>query len=169
MDELRVSLLDQLAYLIDEVTAVQAVIHRVSEPLQVARPTGQEPSIRELYGLIVHRTEDELLPWVRALAAGEMPEGSTQPDEVWLAGATWNDVPMDTILERVTTARQALLDRLRALPETAWNRPLHIDGEEQTVLHLVHRLIQHDTAYLRTIGHRLHEAHLTHRKEDLPK
>ncbi|MEM9665940.1 MAG: DinB family protein [Bacteroidota bacterium] len=154
--DLRSALLDQVAYLLEEVEALRPIVDRIPEPLQVARPLGKEPSIREYYGLIADRDAHERLAWVQQ-QTGTAPSVGT-------ADTDWNALPMRTILDRLAEARTQLTQALRSLPDAAW-----ATTGAGSAYAFVHTLLQEDTDVLRTLGYRMHESHMTSRNEDLPK
>ena len=73
LDDLRPALLDQLAYLIDEVEALKAVVQHVPEPVQEARPPGEVLSIKETYHVLARLDETVYLPRARQMATGTEP------------------------------------------------------------------------------------------------
>jgi hypothetical protein len=156
--DLREALLDQLAFLLDEIEALKAVIGRVPTPLLEARlPTG-DPSVKELYGLLVARDEDVHLPRLRQMIAEDDPAFDPL-DEATLDGRTdWNEHPIDIILARVQDARRSLLAFLRALPLDAWTRTGRFGETRRDVYSLAHAITQHDVDLLRDVGYRLHES-----------
>lgn len=156
--DLRVALLDQLAFLLDEMEALKAVIGRVPTPVLEARlPTG-DPSVKELYGLLATRDEDVHLPRLRQMVAEDDP-AFDPVDEAALAGRTgWNDHAIDDILTRVQDARRGLLAFLRALPLDAWTRTGRFGETRRDVYRLAHAITQRDVDLLRDVGYRLHES-----------
>lgn len=159
------ALLDQLAYLGDEVAALEQIIERVPNVLLEGRPTPDERSIKETYGLIAARDARRRLPLVRHLA-GDVPSPDL-PDEAALLGDTeWNALPMGELLAQVRAARAAFVEALRDLPQPAWQRPMP-DGT--TLAGWVYGIIQDDAARLREMAERLHASHMTQRPHDLPK
>ena len=71
--DLREALLDQLAYLIDEIEALKAVIDRVPVPLLEARPPNGEPSLKQTYGLLATLDEEVYLPRLQQMMAPDEP------------------------------------------------------------------------------------------------
>lgn len=169
-DEVREALLDQLAHLIDEIEALKGVIDRVPSSLQEARPFGDEPSIKELYGLLAIADEQVHLPHLQRMIAVDTPQfhAPPAPDEL-IAQERWHDHSINVILERVQAARRELVDFLRALPAENWARTGRFGEDERDVYTVAHSITQRDAKRLRTIGYRLHESHLTERPSDLPK
>lgn len=172
----RAALLDQLAYLQDEVEALKPVVGRVPEPLQEGRPLPSDLSLKETYGLLATLDADVRLAQIRRMVAEDEPRFDAVDEAALAARADWNTRPIEAILAQVQAARQTLLEALRALPEAEWTRtglfadrspsPRHV---RRDVYAFAHEIIQYDTDVLRTIGHRLHESHLTRRPQDLPK
>ena len=158
--DLREALLDQLAFLIDEIEALKAVVDRVPTPLLEARPPNNEPSLKETYGLLATLDEAVYLPRLQHMTAEEEP-AFDPVDEAALAEQTgWNDQPIDLILDRVQDARRALLAFLHALPPEAWWRTGRFGEQRRDVYGLAHHITQHDVDLLRTVGYRLHESNL---------
>ncbi len=166
---LRAALLEQLAYLIDEVEALKVVVGRVPEPLQEARPPGQALSMKETYGLLATLDEAVYLPRLRRMVAEDEPAFDAVAEPALVEQAGWNAQPIAHILERVQQARRRLVAFLRALPSEAWTRAGRFDGARRDAYGLAHHVTQHDADLLRAVGYRLHESHLTERPSDLPK
>ena len=153
----REALLDQLAYLIDEIEALKAVVDRVPPSLQEARPLRQDLSLKELYGLLATLDEAVYRPRLRQMMAEDTPAFDTVDEAALVTEAGWNEQPLDHILDRVQEARRGLLSVLRALPPEAWARTGHFGDERRDVYSLAHHIIQHNVDLLRTIGYRLHD------------
>ena len=169
LENLRDDLLDQLAYLMDEVEALKGIIHRVPEPVQRMRPLDKEPSLKEVYGLIASLDAEVYLPRLQAMIAEDEPDFRAVDEDEVIAQTDWNVQPIDAILAQVQAARRALVGWLRALPPEDWHRTGFFDEERYDVYAVAHHLTQHDADLLRTIGYRLHETNLTDQPRDLPK
>jgi hypothetical protein len=166
--ETRQVLLDQLAHLVEEAAALKRFVDLVPPPVLEGRPLESDPSIKEIYGMLVACDERVYGPAVLQCAVSE--EVSVEaPDEADLEGATWNAVDMLELLERVQSARSNLVQRLARLPAELWCRTKVTLGESTDLYGLADHIIQHDAVLLRTAAHRLHESKLTSRDEDLPK
>jgi len=168
-DDLRRALLDQLAYLIDEVEALKAVVDRVPEPLQAARPLEEDLSLKEIYGMLVTLDEAVHLPRLRRMVAEDEPAFDAVEAASLVRAAGWNEQPILAILDRVQQTRRDLLSFISVLPAGAWTSTAYIGAVRSDVYGLAHAITQQDVDLLRMIGYRLHESHLTRRAEDLPK
>lgn len=155
--DLRAALLDQLAYLIDEIEALKAVVERVPPPLQEAHPQREDLSMKELYGLLATLDEAVYRPRLRQMIAEDTPAFGTVDEAALAAEAGWNEQPLGTILDRVQEARRALLSFLHTLPPEAWSRTARFGDEHRDLYSLAHHIIQHNVDLLRTIGYRLNE------------
>ena len=158
--DLREALLDQLAFLIEEIEALKAVADRVPEPVQEARPLPQDLSLKETYGLLATLDEAVYLPQLRRMIAEDAPAFEAADEQALAAEAAWNEQPLTTILDRVQDARRGLLAFLRALPDDAWTRTARFAEDRRDVYGLAHHITQHDVDLLRTVGYRLHESQL---------
>ena len=173
----RQALLDQLAYLQDELEALRPIIDRVPEPLQAGRPLPGDLSLKETYGLLATLDTDvrpgQLRRMVAEMAAEDEPHFDAVDEAALVAQADWNGRPIEAILKEAQAARQALVEALRALPKAEWARAgvFAEDGRDvrRDVYAFAHAITQYDTDVLRAIGQRLHESHLTRRLQDLPK
>ena len=172
----RAALLDQLAYLQDELEALRPVVGRVPDTLQEGRPLPSDLSLKETYGLIATLDADVRLARLRHMVAEDEPHFDAVDEAALAAREDWNARPIEAILDQVQAARQALVEALRALPEAEWTRTGFFNDPSppprpvrRDVYAFAHAITQHDTDVLRAIGHRLHESHLTRRPQDLPK
>ena len=169
-DRARAVLVDQLRYLLDEAEAVRPLVDRVPAIVQEGRPTPDELSMKEIYGALAARDEEIRMPRVEQMtAADEPPAFDPVEDDELVDGAGWNDRPLPDILDRVQSARAALVDQLETLPPEAWSCTARFGEETQTVYEVVHRIAREDADRLRDLGYRLHGANLTDRERDLPK
>ena len=166
---LRTALLDQLAYLSDEIEVLKGVVDRVPENLQKGRPTPDELSLKETYGLLATLDAGVRLPHLRQIVAEDEPRFEAVDEQALAAQTDWNVRPIEAILEHVQAARQTLLEAFQAVPEKDWSRTAHFSDVRRDVYGFAHHITQHDTDVLRAIGHRLHDSHLTSRPQDLPK
>ncbi len=158
--DLREALLDQLAFLIDEIEALKAVVDRVLTPLLEARPPNNEPSLKETYGLLATLDEEVYLPRFQQMMTEDEPAFDPVDEAALAERAGWNDHPIEPILERVQDARRALLAFLRALPPEAWRHTGRFGERSRDVYGLAHHITQHDVDLLRTVGYRLYESTL---------
>ena len=166
---LREALQGQLAYLLDEVEALQEIVGRVPDALLAGRPVASDRSIKEIYGLLAVADEQVFLPLLQQVAVEEEPVWEAEDETALVEAEAWNEVPMPDLLHRVTAARGALVAFLQALPPEDWHRQAHWGGEAVDVYDILHAVTQRDADLLRVAGYRLHESHLTERPQDLPK
>jgi len=167
-ETLREALLDQLAYLVDEVEALQTVVGGLPEQITSGRPASDTLTMKELYGALATLDAEVRSQRVERIVTEDDPTlDPVDPDEE-VREAGWNEQEIDAILDRVSEARAALVDQLTALPLDAWHRTATLEGESITLFDLVHRVTQTDAERLRDLGYRLHGAHLSERDEPLP-
>ena len=165
---LRDALLDQLAYLVDEIEALQTVIGGLPEQIKSGRPTPDDLTMKELYGAIATLDAEVRRPRAERIVEEDDPTlDPVNPDEE-AREAGWNEQELPAILDRLREARRDLVEALRDLPLDAWHRTATLDGESVTLFTLVHRATQADAERLRDLGYRLHGAHLSDRDEPLP-
>lgn len=167
----RAVLLTQLRYLIDEVEALKPLVDRVPVSVQEGRPTPDDLSMKEIYGVIALRDEQVHQPRLQRVVAADDEAPAFEPvdDEALVDEEDWDTWALPDILDRVQAARQALVEQLDAVPVDAWHRTGRFDGETQSLFAAVHRITREDADRLRNLGYRLHEANLTDRDRDLPK
>ena len=169
--ELRTALLDQLRYLIDEVEVLKPIVDRVPETVREGRPTADALSMKEIYGVIARMDERVHRPRIEQITddADANPTFEAVDEGALVEDDDWNEMAIRDILDRVQSARRALVALLDALSDADWSKTGQIDGDERSVYEIAHQITQDDTQRLRTLGYRLHEANLTDRERDLPK
>jgi hypothetical protein len=161
--ELRKSLIDQVAYLVQEVVALKTVVDAVPEDVQAGRPTSDDLSMKEIYGLIATLDDEVRRPVVDAVAEGETPDVSGSPPRQQVQQSDWNERDIQTVLDAVQDARRRLVDALQSVPADDWAQPVHVDGDPITVFEWTHRIAETDLERLRDLGYRLHDADLSNR------
>lgn len=168
-EALRDALLDQLAYLVDEIEALETVIQGVPDEIIEGRPAPEELTMKELYGAIVTLDDEVRATRVNRLAnADDEPSLESVEVDERVRESGWNEHDLTDILDQLKEARRALVDQLTALPLEVWHRTATLDGESLSLFELVHRMTQADVRRLRDLGYRLHGAHLSDRDEPLP-
>lgn len=170
-DRARAVLLDQLRYLIDEVEALKPLVDRVPVAVQEGRPTPDALSMKAIYGVIALRDERVHRPRLQRVAAADDKAPAFEPvdDEELVDEEDWDEWSLLDILDRVQSARRALVSQLDAVPAAAWSRLGRVGEETHTIYEIVHRITREDADRLRDLSYRLHEANLTDRERDLPK
>ena len=163
--DLRAALLDQLAFLFDEIEALKAVIDRMPAPLLEARPPSDALSVKETYGLLVTLDEAVYLPRLQHMIAEDDPAFDAVDEAALAEQAGWNDQPIAGILDRVQDARRALLSYLQTLPPEAWSRAGRFGEQRRDVYGLAHHITQREVDLLRAVGYRLHESRLLPERE----
>ena len=145
-------LLDQLAYLVDELRLMAPLMVRVPRPLLEARPMLDTPSILETLGSRI--TAEEAL-------IQELEKHPSKPPSNLSVSATseasWNRFPVDELLYRLQEARQRTVSLLEEVPVELWEP----EKETGSLAAFVYAWIQEDVHALRYIGERLRESQLT--------
>jgi hypothetical protein len=152
---LRRSLLDQLAYLIDELEAQKPILSRMPEDLLEAQPLPGAWSIKERYGLLAAADESFHLPGLERMVEEAEPVLDVPELQALVDAEPWNTYPIQNLLDRIQAARRAFLKVIAALPDAAWERSAVVKGERRHVFAFAHRAVQHDADSLRAIGHLL--------------
>ncbi len=133
-------LLDQVAYLADELTMLRLVVARMPETLHATRPLDGQHSLREVLALLAARDTARLT----ALSA---PDGSPETTDMPVPiGADAH--PTDALLDAAIAARTALHAAAAALPDDAFAR-------EAPALHAA---VLTDAATLRALAEQFHDA-----------
>lgn len=115
------TLIEQAAYLLDEIEALRPIISRLSDDVLTAQlpPTGR--SVKEYYGAIVEMTMRLASSEPGAQSSDDEPD----PDVSSMALAVdWNARPIDVILDELRQSRRTLLDELAAQDEAVGKRVL---------------------------------------------
>jgi hypothetical protein len=159
--ELRRQLLEQVAYLIDEVRAVKGLVHRIPEEILTGHPFPGARSIKELYGLIAAEDEFFHLPVLEALAAYAVRLPSRPGEDDLIARVAWDVQSIDAILDRVIEMRTRVVAMLEALPGDAWEHSFSADGAEENLFRIAHAITQSDADRLRSVGERIRDSRLS--------
>lgn len=165
-EKLRVALLDQIEYLIDEVEALRTVAGAVPEAVQSGRPTDEDLTMKELYALIAVLDRSQRTEWVKQIRdASELPVPLEPADaETIVRSGDWNEQDLGDVLDTVQDARRELHDLLSTQDAEIWIREAVLEGDTQTLFELVHGFADADFQRLRDLGYRLHDADLSERE-----
>ncbi|MEM6784626.1 MAG: DinB family protein [Bacteroidota bacterium] len=178
----REALLAQLGWLTVEAEALGPLMANLPPGVLTGRPMPGTRSVKETFGLLAALDRTVHAPQIARMLSEDAP-ALDRADEAALADDAWNEAPLDALLGSMRDARQALLDRLAAVPLESWQRtatlasagdadgvaPRTDEAETMTLSTYVLRICQHDADRLRDLAYRLHESKLTTRKDDLPK
>lgn len=167
-EALRDALLDQLAYLVDEIEALKTVVDRLPDAIKEGRPTPDALTMKEIYGTFCVLDAEVRRPRVTRMMDEDQPDLEAVDVEEEVRDADWNERDIHAILEQVATTRRQLVEQLEGLSPKAWHRTALLDDETVSLFDLVHRITQRDADRLRSLGYRLHNAHLSDRDEPLP-
>jgi hypothetical protein len=162
--ELRKGLIDQLAYLVQEVAALKTVVDAVPEDVQAGRPTGEDLTMKEIYGLIATLDGEVRGPVVEAIADGASPPSvPADPPRQQVRRDAWNARDIQSVLDAVQDARRRFVEALNAVPPDDWTQTIVVGGEPITLFEWTHRIAEADLERLRDLGYRLHDADLSDR------
>ncbi len=167
--ELREKLLGQLAYLIDEVEALEPLLERIPEQALEGRLLEGDLSVKERYGLLATLDEQVYLPRLRRIVSGEEPAWGEIDETRLLRQENWHQYSFPAILHRVAEGRKALVDYLESLSPGDWNGEAGRPGARMTLYEAAYRIIERDVEHLRAAGYRLHETRLSTRVQGLPQ
>lgn len=167
-DDLRTALLDQLAYLVDEIEALQNVVGDLPDQIKNGRPTPDSLTMKEIYGALATLDAEVRRPRILQMVDETDPSFESIDVDEQVRESGWNDREMDDIFDQVKDARQALVDPLKALSADDWHQTATLDDTSVTIFDLVHRMTQADADRLRDLGYRLHGAHLSDSDKPLP-
>ena len=158
----REAILDQLAYVLDEIEALKPLIRRVPAIVLESRPMSDTYAINEIFAWMGLADKYLWLPRMQAVVKGEVITGLEEEVKARLQEEGWRIRPIGAILEMQAAHRRALLDYLRSLTPEEWEREVAGPAEEKvSVQELAYLLTQEDVRYLRAVGERLHESHVS--------
>jgi hypothetical protein len=147
-------LLDQLAYLIDELEAQRPLLLRIPRHQIEGKPMESVPSLFELYAEMARKE------WAEHVGplAGQAPEPAESES-------------LSEVLGSIQAGRRELIDHLSRLSPESWERTaphLVADASEadpesgqESVSAFAFQITQSDSTFLRTIAERLHESMIT--------
>jgi hypothetical protein len=159
----------QLAWLVEEVSALSLWATRLPDWLLEGRPLEEAYTVKELYGLIAARDAQVCAALLEPLQRPADFTGALADGATLVAAEPWNTYPFPHILERLQQTRTRLVAQLQALPPEAWTRSVFTAaGGAQDLYTLCHALIQQEADLLREVASRLHESHLSARPTALP-
>lgn len=124
LEHRRSELLDQLRYLVDEITALRRILSRLHE----AHITNSErgPSVKECFGAIIMRDRTKILPELKKLVGGKIPHTDQEIE--------WNTLPIQEILTQVEEARTDVIAAVMKLDAEQWIQEVEPDADLYTFL-----------------------------------
>lgn len=148
----------QLAYLLDEISALSTVLTAFPDEMLEARPFEGEPSVRDLFAELSFRETAIRIPNVERFTASEDESPALVADTDYVRpDETQGGVTADVLAE-VATARSLLLKLVRAADDSVWDRTARQGEEAVTMTDYLFGVVQDDVALLRRIAQRIHES-----------
>ncbi len=157
----RNSLIGQLGHLAEEASALRTIIQRVPEAILVAHPLQGEPSVKELFALLLRADELIHISFARDAVMNGRATGRRASSSELLEGEMWDDLPIEQILDRVAAARLKLVDVCSAATDDAWEAVLRMDDQDVDLFNFLYGVVQNDVDVLRRIAERLHDSRFT--------
>ena len=159
-------LLEQLAYLLHEVEALQQVIKRVPGNLLEQPPPASSFSIKQRFGLLAMRDEEVHQRWLEQIVAEEEPHFEQVDEQALVEKESWNERSMDDILDRVQQARDRLVKAFKKLPASEWERGGLFGEKRRDVYALARDIARNDVTHLRMMGQLLYQSDMTGPPDD---
>ncbi len=146
------SLVDQLAYLIDELSAQVVFIERLPASIMLASPIPGAPSIKDRYAAFLEREEH-----VNRRVITGLVDGSLVGKEIHSLSEPSKQKKMESlsvrrIIERISETRAGVIDLLRGADEDEWSREVLEGGQNVDLRTWAYRMALQDADDLREIG-----------------
>lgn len=155
------SLVDQLAYLIDELSAQKAFIKRLPVSIMLATSIPGALSIKDRYLEFLEREEYLNLPVIAGLIDGtlvgkEMDKLSEPSNQ-----KNMKSLSVLQIVERISETRAGVIELLRGADEDEWLREVLKGGQKVDLRTWAYNMAIQDADDLREIGIQFSEQRLT--------
>jgi len=137
------AIVEQLAYLIDELEAQRPWITRIPEFQLTGKPMDSTPSLLEMYIEMSRKEWEEFLPSLGILS----PSTKTTPSDI------------SGVLDLIQEGRRALVSKLEATPSSGWSDL--VEGTDTNLFTFAFQITQSDGTFLKSIAERLHESMIT--------
>ncbi len=146
LEERRGDLLDQLTYLLEEITSLRKIASRLYEA-QITN-TERGPSVKQCYGTIIMRDRNEILPVLEKLLNEKRSRAVKEKD--------WNCISIDEILAELETSRRAVISAVGRLKPQDWAH--EVEGG-MDVYHLLFKASHSDADILREVAQKLYRSY----------
>ena len=156
----REALIDQLGWLADEAKALEPMLAVLPAWALDQAPLPDDRTAKETLAHLAFLDQEVYAKWMEQLVADEHPTLAEAGNET---DAEANKRGLGELLAGVREARAALIETVRAVPESEWTRKAMLAEEEVDLFDLALRVVRHDADCLRNLAYRLHEAELTDR------
>lgn len=137
------SILDQLAYLIDELEAQRPWLMRISEVQMKGKPMDSMPSLLEMYAEMARLEWENHVPLLTHESR---------------ASARTEDISQ--ILDQIQEGRKIIVTRLSALQTEQWEEFVR-EGECKRIHQFAFEMTRSDGDLLKAIAERMHESMIT--------
>jgi len=169
------SVVEQLSYLVDELSAQKPLFSKIADSILSERPFEDQKSIKDHYREMLFREEMVNGVIIKGLISGDLTGHSV--DEMLAAGAaaaaagvvagTVAEPECNSVQEiqtRISETRQSSVEMLRNAPVNTWNSHVVEREERRTLLEWVYRMTLEDADTLREISAMLSEIQLIFRR-----
>ena len=160
------SLVEQLAYLIDELAAQVSLFERMPESIMLSAPIPGTLSIRDRYLVFLVREEHLNRRVISGIIDGSLVGQEIEHVSEPSKQENMNSWSILQIVERISATRTVVIAWLRGADADKWSREIVHDGQKMDLRRWAYRMAMQDADDLREIGIQFSEQRLTFREED---
>jgi len=156
--------IEQLSYLVDELSAQRPLFSKISDSILSERPINEEKSIKDHFLEILVRENSVNQVIVSGLISGDL-RGQSVDDLLLRKKPKESDLAsVVEIQEKISQSRRAVVELLLEAPADAWSAYVMEKGQRQTLHEWAFRMGLEDADTLREISTMLSEIQLIFRR-----
>ncbi len=155
------SLVQQLAYLTEELKAQRSFLSRIPDSILSSAPYEDSVSIRRRYEALLGREED-----VNRKAIEHFESGSEDSIAITDKQPTYASLGITDIVDRMIEARMLNVDRMKHVDDRAWSRETVLNDQALSLRVWAYRMAMQDADELREIAIQFSEQKVTFKPEN---
>lgn len=138
------SLLEQLAYFVDELEAQLPFISRIPSSNLTAAPHAGAPSIRSYYEQFLTREEELVRQLATSFKDGQPPTVETE--------SAVHELPIEGVIQKIVGLRHQTLNVLQRLGIGDWSKLMNVGTERKSLRLWLYETVLKESDELREIG-----------------